>query len=37
MSINYRPSLSCYLYTSKENVVCDEFVGLFYNPILEAV
>lgn len=33
MSINCRPSLSYYLYMSKENVVYDEFVGLLYNPI----
>ena len=33
MSINCRPSLSCYLYTSKENVVYDEFVGLLYKTV----
>lgn len=34
MSINCRPSLSCYLYMSKENVVYDEFVGLVYKKLL---
>lgn len=33
MSINRRPSLSCYLYMSKENVVYDEFVGLLYKTV----